>query len=111
MDCSAGVSLMPPSKRNNTRKYVVQRVGMGAPTGGPFSRPYTAVRRAPVQETRAALGVRLEGSILIVDEAHNLVDAVNGAHSATLTTCHVRAAQGQLDRYYECFRSRLSPGE
>ena len=62
------------------------------------------------QEARAALGVRLEGAILIVDEAHNLVDAVNGAHGAALSRGQVAAAQGQLSAYYECFRTRLAPG-
>ena len=63
------------------------------------------------QETRAALGVRLDGAILIVDEAHNLVDAVNGAHGAALERGHIAGAQGQLSAYYERFRTRLAPGQ
>lgn len=55
--------------------------------------------------------MRLEGAILIVDEAHNLVEAVNGAHGAALERGQITAAQGQLDAYYERFRSRLAPGE
>lgn len=57
------------------------------------------------------MGIRLEGSVLIVDEAHNLVDAVNSAHGASITWAHVTAAQIQLNGYYECFRTRLSPGK
>lgn len=64
----------------------------------------------PTQEARAALGVRLEGAVLIVDEAHNLVDAVNGAHGAALSRGQLAAAQGQLSAYYERFRTRLAPG-
>ena len=37
-----------------------------------------------MQETRAALGVELRGSIVIIDEAHNLVGALNSAHSASI---------------------------
>ena len=62
------------------------------------------------QETRAALGVRLDGAILIVDEAHNLVDAVNGAHQALLSHAQLAPAQSQLSAYYERFRTRLAPG-
>ena len=62
------------------------------------------------QEARAALGVHIRGNVLIVDEAHNLVDAVNGAHSASLTAAQLRVAEGQLNGYYQRFRSRLAPG-
>ena len=63
-----------------------------------------------MQETRAALGVHIRGNVLIVDEAHNLVDAVNGAHSVAVTVAQLRAAQGQLSGYYQRFRSRLAAG-
>ena len=62
------------------------------------------------QETRQALGVRLEGAVLIVDEAHNLVDAVNNAHGAALSEAQLRGAEAQLTSYYQRFRTRLSPG-
>ena len=32
-----------------------------------------------------ALGVSLEGNVVIIDEAHNLIDAINGVHSALLS--------------------------
>ena len=35
---------------------------------------------ACAQEMREALGIRLEGAVVIMDEAHNLVDAVNACH-------------------------------
>jgi chromosome transmission fidelity protein 1 len=36
-------------------------------------------------DTRAALGLSLAGAVVVFDEAHNLVDAVNSAHSACVT--------------------------
>lgn len=63
-----------------------------------------------MQETREALGIRLQGAVLVVDEAHNLVDAVNGAHSATLSAQAAAAAAGQLDAYWARFSTRLGPG-
>ena len=62
------------------------------------------------QETRQALGVHIRGNVLIVDEAHNLVDAVNNAHSAQVSAAQLRAAQGHLSGYYQRFRSRLTAG-
>jgi hypothetical protein len=44
--------------------------------------PYSAVLQP---ETRRSLGIELEGSVVIFDEAHNLLDAINGAHSAAVT--------------------------
>ncbi len=64
-----------------------------------------------MQETRAALGVHIRGNVLIVDEAHNLVDAVNGAHSSSMAAVQLRAAEGQLSGYYQRFRTRLAPGD
>jgi len=63
-----------------------------------------------LQETREALGVHVRGNVLIVDEAHNLVDAVNSAHSAQVSAAQLRAAQGQLSGYYQRFRTRLAAG-
>lgn len=36
-------------------------------------------------DARTALGLDPEGSILVFDEAHNLLDAINGAHGSSLT--------------------------
>ncbi len=45
-----------------------------------------------------------------MDEAHNLVDAVNAAHSATIDAAAAAAAAGQLDAYWGRFGARLAPG-
>jgi Rad3-related DNA helicase len=44
--------------------------------------PYSAVLQP---ETRRSLGIELEGSVVVFDEAHNLLDAINGTHSAAVT--------------------------
>ena len=69
-----------------------------------------AERCLAVQETRQALGVHVSGNVLIVDEAHNLVDAVNNAHSAQVSAAQMRAAHSQLSDYYQRFRTRLAAG-
>ena len=63
-----------------------------------------------VQETRESLGLSLAGAVVVVDEAHNLVEAVSSAHSATLQLDQVQQAHAQLTGYLERFRTRLAPG-
>ena len=58
--------------------------------------PYSLLFRS---EARAALGIKLKGRVVIVDEAHNLHDAINGMHSLTLCAEQFETAIGQLQRY------------
>eukprot|EP00884_Botryococcus_braunii_P018140 jgi/Botrbrau1/5009/Bobra.0396s0030.1 len=62
-----------------------------------------------VQETREALGLKLEGSVVIVDEAHGLADAVAAAHSCSLSLHQIAISLSHLRAYLSRFRSRLSP--
>ena len=51
--------------------------------------PYNMLLHGP---TRESLGISLQNAVVILDEAHNIVDAVNGMHSTILTVpqvpCH-----------------------
>ena len=69
--------------------------------------PYASVLQ---KETRESLGIRLEGAVVVFDEAHNLVEAVHGAHGATLTGRQIAAVRAMLSAYLDRFRSRLAPG-
>lgn len=51
--------------------------------------PYAALLS---RETRAAMGVRLEGAVVVIDEAHNIVEAINAVHSKKLTLSEVRTS-------------------
>ncbi len=44
---------------------------------------------------REALGISLAGNVVVFDEAHNLVDAINAAHSCTVSAVQLRAAHRQ----------------
>lgn len=59
--------------------------------------PYAALLS---HETRAALGVRLSGAVVIIDEAHNIVEAINSVHSKRLTLSEVRLAGVSSPKYY-----------
>ena len=63
-----------------------------------------------MQDSRECLGLHLKGSIIVVDEAHNLVDAVNSAHCAEVSVQQLAAAEAQLSSYFEHFRTRLAAG-
>jgi chromosome transmission fidelity protein 1 len=67
--------------------------------------PYSAVLS---EETRDSLGISLAGNVVIFDEAHNLVDAVNSAHSCGVGMGQLTGARRQLQAYLERFSSRLS---
>ncbi len=58
---------------------------------------------------REALGIRLDrrNSIVIVDEAHNLMDAVAGVHAAAVRRTELRLARQLLEVYVRRFGKRL----
>lgn len=59
--------------------------------------------------TREALGIDLRGHVVIMDEAHNLIDTVNSIHSVELTYAKSSQALSQLSIYLEKYRHRLKP--
>jgi hypothetical protein len=70
------------------------------------------------ERTRQSLGIDLKGHVVIVDEAHNLVDALAALHSVTLSlddvsqraaTARARARSAPLMRYARTHRWRRRP--
>jgi hypothetical protein len=68
--------------------------------------PYTTLLHAG---TRDAMGLDLAGSVVVVDEAHNIIDALNGMHSVSVSLPALAAAHAQVAAYLERYRGRLSP--
>ncbi|GMM54635.1 DNA helicase [Maudiozyma humilis] len=58
---------------------------------------------------RESLGIDLKGAIVIVDEAHNLIDTVNSIYSAAVTFPDVESVIGGLGAYLAKFQQRLGP--
>ncbi|CAK7231642.1 ATP-dependent DNA helicase chl1 [Sporothrix eucalyptigena] len=58
---------------------------------------------------REALGIRLDrrNSIVIVDEAHNIMDAVASVHAAALRLSELKRARGLLEVYVRRFGKKL----
>ena len=59
------------------------------------------------KRTRESVGIRLKGNVVVLDEAHNVIDAINQMHSSTLTRGHILRAHKQLSQYESRYRSRL----
>ncbi len=59
------------------------------------------------KSAREALGISLKGHVLIIDEAHNLMDAISGIHGITVTLAQLKRSRAQLGVYLQKFRNRL----
>ena len=67
--------------------------------------PYTSLVH---KATREALGLKLEGNVVIIDEAHNLIEAVTTTHSSTLSYSAITLLKSLFSDYLEKFCTRLS---
>lgn len=61
-----------------------------------------------VSETRESLGLTLDNKVVVVDEAHNLIDAINASHSACLSKDDTEKAVHQIEFYFNRFKTRLA---
>jgi chromosome transmission fidelity protein 1 len=59
------------------------------------------------RSAREALGLSLKNHIVIIDEAHNLMDAIAGIYSVSVTLDQLQQARAQLTAYLQKFRNKL----
>lgn len=59
--------------------------------------------------TREACGIQLKNNIVVIDEAHNLLDAIGNIHSAQVTGYQLCHAHSQLIQYRDRYQNRFSP--
>lgn len=59
------------------------------------------------KSARDALGIKLEGNVVIIDEAHNIMDAVANVHAAQLRMSELRRGRGMLGVYVKRFGKKL----
>ena len=59
------------------------------------------------QSAREALGLTLKGNVVIIDEAHNLMDAIAGIEGIEVSLKQLKRARTQLGVYLQKFRNRL----
>lgn len=56
---------------------------------------------------RMSLGIDLRENVVIIDEAHNLLDAINSISSSVVRMSHLRKGQVALKQYMDKFSTRL----
>ncbi|NXE70487.1 DDX11 helicase, partial [Calcarius ornatus] len=66
--------------------------------------PYQMLLHEP---TRNAAGIKLKDQVVIIDEAHNLIDTLTCIHSAEVSGSQLCCAHSQLSQYMERYRKRL----
>ncbi|RAL06325.1 ATP-dependent DNA helicase-like protein [Aspergillus ibericus CBS 121593] len=67
--------------------------------------PYYASRS--VVKHSEALNISVKDHVIIIDEAHNLIDAISNIHSVTVTLVQLQTALSQLTIYARKFKTRL----
>ncbi|XP_014208174.1 ATP-dependent DNA helicase DDX11 [Copidosoma floridanum] len=67
--------------------------------------PYNSILH---KSTRISSGINLNHSILIIDEAHNLLEAIERMHSVTVTGKHILHCFNQLSQYQKRFETVLT---
>lgn len=60
------------------------------------------------EDLRNSMGLKLKGRVIVFDEAHNLVDAVNQTYSAETTMDHLTLAMEAISLYLNRFDKYLS---
>lgn len=59
------------------------------------------------KSAREALDISLKGHVVIIDEAHNLMDTISNIHSVSVTLAQLKLCRAQLGAYLQKFRNRL----
>lgn len=59
------------------------------------------------KSAREALNLSLNGHVIIIDEAHNLMNAISSIYSITVSLAQLKRSQAQLETYLSKFKNRL----
>jgi chromosome transmission fidelity protein 1 len=66
--------------------------------------PYNSLLHADIRDS---LGIQLKNRVVIIDEAHNLVEAINQMHGSDISLMQLQIAIDSLQQYITRFQSRL----
>lgn len=89
-------------KKHQICPYYASRTAI--PTAEIVTLPYPLILQ---QSAREALGITLEGNIVVVDEAHNVMDAVANVHAAEIRLSDLRRARQMIGVYFKRFGKKL----
>ena len=94
--------LVAEGRKNKACPYYASRQAL--PLAQMVVLPYNTLLHAA---TRKAVGLNLKKSIVIIDEAHNLLETITGIHSVGVGGGQLALAYSQLTQYREKYSSRL----
>ncbi|KAK2157466.1 hypothetical protein LSH36_191g04084 [Paralvinella palmiformis] len=57
--------------------------------------------------TRESCGIKLKGNVVIIDEAHNLIETIGNIYSVEVSGSQLTCAYSQLSQYQDRYRNRL----
>lgn len=60
------------------------------------------------KETRESFNINLKNQVVVIDEAHNLIDTIASIHSVEISDQHVTQALAQLNNYITRYKSRFA---
>eukprot|EP01083_Nonionella_stella_P074437 201924_1 len=66
--------------------------------------PYTSLIH---EKTRTSLGIEVKDNVIIIDEAHNLIENINQIHSVQITLLTLQMSYNQLHQYKTKYINRL----
>lgn len=89
-------------KRHRVCPYYAARTAI--PSAEVITLPYPLLLN---ETARDALGIKLEGNVVIVDEAHNIMDAVASVHAAEIRLSELKRARQMLGVYFKRFGKKL----
>lgn len=81
-------------QKNNTCPYYTSRNSLQ--NGQLILVPYNSILH---KNTRDSLGIDLKENVLIIDEAHNLLDAIERIHNCVITGRNLLHCYNQLSQY------------
>ena len=59
------------------------------------------------KSAREALGLSLKDQVVVIDEAHNLLDAISSVYSTAISLNQLKRARQQVGAYLQRFRNKL----
>ncbi|XP_063901225.1 ATP-dependent DNA helicase DDX11-like isoform X2 [Zophobas morio] len=68
--------------------------------------PYNMLLHNP---TRSASGVDIKGNVVVIDEAHNIIEALSSVYSVSITLLQLLKAEDELSSYFKKYRIQLNP--
>ena len=66
--------------------------------------PYSMLLHAG---TRQSSGITVDGNVIIIDEAHNIIDAINNTHATTVTITQLTIACQMVRAYIQKYSNRM----